>query len=267
MSWGQGSHWVDDVWSRLCKADVVVSHAGQNAVAEIAAARRPAVLVAERRPHDEQIHTARALAAAGVVRLADSWEDVVAAMVGSRPDPALWELWAPPGAAEDGGPPRTGNCRRRCSVTSRVAVITTVAGRHDHLLASTRRTPKRHPRSRRARDRRYGRSGRPRTRRERGQLRRAGHRPVHPTSASPSTKPGSRRGAPSRRGCTRVPRRRLHPLGSTRRPLRRAGRHRRVIGAACSAARSAISRQVSWGTRGSQPAGAVSASRIQLDRG
>lgn len=54
-------HWVADPWSRLCTADVIVSHCGQNAVAEIAASRRPAVLVPGTRPFDEQWATARAL--------------------------------------------------------------------------------------------------------------------------------------------------------------------------------------------------------------
>ena len=42
---------------------MVVTHAGQNAVAEVAAARRPAVIVPEERPFHEQRTTARALAA------------------------------------------------------------------------------------------------------------------------------------------------------------------------------------------------------------
>jgi UDP-N-acetylglucosamine--N-acetylmuramyl-(pentapeptide) pyrophosphoryl-undecaprenol N-acetylglucosamine transferase len=103
VSWdvvGAGSRWVDDVWQRLGMADIVVSHAGQNAVAEVAAARRPAVLVAEPRPHDEQVHTARALAAAGVVRWAASWEDVGAVLASPPAEPAGWELWAPAGAAQ-----------------------------------------------------------------------------------------------------------------------------------------------------------------------
>lgn len=49
----------DDLWADLQAADVVVTHAGQNAVAEVAAARRPAVVVAQPRPHDEQVATAR----------------------------------------------------------------------------------------------------------------------------------------------------------------------------------------------------------------
>ena len=54
--------WRPDTRTLLQSADVVVTHTGQNAVAEVAAARRPAVLVPQRRPHDEQAATARVLA-------------------------------------------------------------------------------------------------------------------------------------------------------------------------------------------------------------
>ncbi|MCW2811230.1 MAG: hypothetical protein JWP61_1688 [Friedmanniella sp.] len=53
--------WVDDPWPVLCSATVVVSHAGQNAVAEISAARRPAILLPQDRPFGEQYAMARAL--------------------------------------------------------------------------------------------------------------------------------------------------------------------------------------------------------------
>jgi hypothetical protein len=46
--------WVKDPWSAIRDADVVVTHSGQNAVAEVAAARRPAVVLPQERPHDEQ---------------------------------------------------------------------------------------------------------------------------------------------------------------------------------------------------------------------
>lgn len=44
------------------RADVVLTHAGQNALAEVAALRRPAVVVPAARPHDEQVCTGSALA-------------------------------------------------------------------------------------------------------------------------------------------------------------------------------------------------------------
>ncbi|MFM6851229.1 MAG: glycosyltransferase [Terrabacter sp.] len=54
-----------DLWSDLRGADVVVTHAGQGAVADVAAARRPAVVVPQRRPFDEQGATAAAVARLG----------------------------------------------------------------------------------------------------------------------------------------------------------------------------------------------------------
>src|SRR2546430_2737882 len=46
--------WVDEVWPRRSDAGVVATHAGQNAVAEVAAARRPAIVLPQNRPHGEQ---------------------------------------------------------------------------------------------------------------------------------------------------------------------------------------------------------------------
>ncbi|MFC4786495.1 glycosyltransferase [Nocardioides sp. MAHUQ-72] len=53
--------WEEDPESAIADADVVVTHAGQNAVAEVAALRRPAIVVPQPRPHDEQVTTAAAL--------------------------------------------------------------------------------------------------------------------------------------------------------------------------------------------------------------
>lgn len=60
---GASGEWVDDPLPVLRSADVVVTHAGQNALAEVAAVRRPAVVVPQKRPHHEQHVTAAALAA------------------------------------------------------------------------------------------------------------------------------------------------------------------------------------------------------------
>lgn len=59
---GHGGDWVDDPDQVLRGASVAVVQAGQNAVAEVAAARVPAVVVPARRPHDEQDATAATLA-------------------------------------------------------------------------------------------------------------------------------------------------------------------------------------------------------------
>lgn len=58
---GAGRRWSTDPWEALCEAEVVITHAGQNMVAEVAAARRPAVVVPQQRPHGEQVRTARVL--------------------------------------------------------------------------------------------------------------------------------------------------------------------------------------------------------------
>jgi len=61
------------LWEQLQQADVVVTHAGQNAVAEVAAARRPAVVVAQPRPFDEQKATARQVEAHQIAVGRDAW--------------------------------------------------------------------------------------------------------------------------------------------------------------------------------------------------
>ena len=63
----------DRLWQLLRAADVVVTHAGQNAVAEVAAARRPAVVITDDRPHNEQRATGAALEAAGLAVVVDGW--------------------------------------------------------------------------------------------------------------------------------------------------------------------------------------------------
>jgi hypothetical protein len=91
------------VWDLLCWSDVVVTHGGQNAVAEVAAARRPAVVIAQRRPHGEQAATVATLERSGLaVGLeafpeAARWPDLLARAIALGGD--RWTRWAPPDAA------------------------------------------------------------------------------------------------------------------------------------------------------------------------
>lgn len=72
--------WVNDPSRLLASAAVVISHAGQNAIAEIAAVRRPALLIPQDRPFDEQETMAAALCAANLpVHVAHAW-----------PTPSMW---------------------------------------------------------------------------------------------------------------------------------------------------------------------------------
>jgi hypothetical protein len=70
-----GSEWEADPWRALVDADVVVTHAGQNAIAEVAAARRPAVVVPEARPFHEQHSTADVLERAGLAVVCRRWPE------------------------------------------------------------------------------------------------------------------------------------------------------------------------------------------------
>lgn len=62
-----------DLWAELGESDVVVCHGGNNAVAEVAAARRPAIVVAQRRPFNEQHHTAMALDRSAICVGLEDW--------------------------------------------------------------------------------------------------------------------------------------------------------------------------------------------------
>ena len=92
-----GAAWVEDPWELLQAADVVVTHAGQNAVAEVAAARRPAVVVPQTRPHGEQLATAKALAAGGLAMVERTWptQDWSARLERARAlDGSRWRQWS-----------------------------------------------------------------------------------------------------------------------------------------------------------------------------
>ena len=83
---------------------VIVTHAGQNAVADVAAARRPAVVIAQPRPYDEQHVTAHALheAQLAIVRshwpAPSDWSTVLEAA--RRKGGSGWERWSPGTGAE-----------------------------------------------------------------------------------------------------------------------------------------------------------------------
>lgn len=100
---GGSAPWVEDPRSAIAEADVVVTHAGQNALAEVAALRRPAVVVPQDRPHDEQRSTARVLGAGGwpaLVRDAFPAEGWAGLLEEARAlDGEGWSAWCDGGAA------------------------------------------------------------------------------------------------------------------------------------------------------------------------
>ena len=108
FSWtalGGGSGvWQDDPWPAICAADVVVTHAGQGAIADVAAARRPAVVVPEPRPFDEQKATAKVIRRHRLAVVSQDRPDerawpALLAHAGAG-DPRRWCRWEVDGAAE-----------------------------------------------------------------------------------------------------------------------------------------------------------------------
>jgi Glycosyltransferase family 28 C-terminal domain len=98
-----GADWTEDPWPQICAADVVVTHAGQSCVADVAAAQRPAVIIPQPRPFDEQLATAHVLRQYRLAVVAKQWPD-------QRAWPALlthaqtsvtdrWHRWRVRGAA------------------------------------------------------------------------------------------------------------------------------------------------------------------------
>ncbi|MCC4908051.1 glycosyltransferase [Microbacterium sp. cx-59] len=100
---GSSGAWVADPRDAVRASDVVITHAGQNAIADVAAARRPAIVVPQARPHDEQAATGRVLAAGDwpaivVPRLPDGgWGDLLDAA--HRLDGSVWRAWNDGGGA------------------------------------------------------------------------------------------------------------------------------------------------------------------------
>ena len=98
-----GAAWVPDVRERLAGSDVVVTHAGQNAIADVAAWRLPAVVVPQRRPFDEQVHMGAVLAGAGIATVVRDdetevcWADRVGSALAHGGE--AWERWGSHGAA------------------------------------------------------------------------------------------------------------------------------------------------------------------------
>ncbi len=94
--------WSSDPWEDLLSARVVVAWAGQNSIADLAAANAAAVIIPQDRPFDEQLDTARAVDRAGLAVVAtrwpatDAWPQLLARADGLRPD---WSQWQVAGAA------------------------------------------------------------------------------------------------------------------------------------------------------------------------
>lgn len=98
-----GSTWSADPWEQLVRAEVVVSWAGQNAIADLAASGAAAVVIPQERPFDEQLETALALERSSLAVLqrgwpvAEDWDALLDRAAAGRPD---WSRWHVAGAAQ-----------------------------------------------------------------------------------------------------------------------------------------------------------------------
>lgn len=102
---GGEASWTDDPWPLLTRADLVLTAAGQNSIAEVAASRTPALVTALDRPHQEQTHMLDALDRGPwpALRTPDpaddaGWDQAVARALSL--DGADWASWCDGAAAE-----------------------------------------------------------------------------------------------------------------------------------------------------------------------
>jgi len=92
-----------DPWPDICAADVVITHAGQSCVADVATARRPAIVLPQARPFNEQHATAETLRRHRLAVTSDGWPDgrawrrLIRQARGA--DPSSWERWRTTGAS------------------------------------------------------------------------------------------------------------------------------------------------------------------------
>ena len=94
---GSAGEWVEDPSPMVLDADVVLTSSGQGSLADVAALRRPAVVVPEDRPHGEQAAMAAALSRGDwPVVVAPSLEEAVTSGAmdrASRLDGGAWDRW------------------------------------------------------------------------------------------------------------------------------------------------------------------------------
>jgi UDP-N-acetylglucosamine:LPS N-acetylglucosamine transferase len=98
-----GGHATTDPWPDICAADVIVTHAGQGCIADVAAAERPAIVLPQSRPFGEQFVTGEALRRHRLAIVIRSWPDFNGwrglIMHARSTDPTRWRNWQTEGAA------------------------------------------------------------------------------------------------------------------------------------------------------------------------
>ncbi len=95
--------WVRDPWPTMSDADVIVAHAGESSIADLATAARPSIIIPQPRPFEEQFTTAHVLAENGLAvshprwPTTGEWPDLIDRA--RRTDLRRWRRWRTEGAA------------------------------------------------------------------------------------------------------------------------------------------------------------------------
>jgi hypothetical protein len=100
---GGPDNWLPDPWPAMCSAGVIVGNAGQNTVADLAVAARPAILIPEDRPFGEQHAIAEMQRGLRLATVTPHWPDVVCwpelRSAAAQTPSDRWSRWETEGAA------------------------------------------------------------------------------------------------------------------------------------------------------------------------
>jgi len=112
-----GGDWTADPWPQICAADVVVTHGGQNSIADVAAAARPAVVIPQPRPFEEQRTMGAVLQRSRLAVVAPRWPEVAewpGLLSDARSLRPHWQRWHVRGAAGRAAAAIEATARRYC---------------------------------------------------------------------------------------------------------------------------------------------------------
>jgi hypothetical protein len=101
---GGPDNWLPDPWPSMCGAGVIVGNAGQNTVADLAVAARPAILIPEDRPFGEQLAIGEMLQSLELAAVTSQWPDLLCwpelRAAAAQTSPERWSRWETAGAAQ-----------------------------------------------------------------------------------------------------------------------------------------------------------------------
>jgi hypothetical protein len=101
---GGPDNWLPDPWPAMCNAGLVVGNSGQNTVADLAVAARPAIVIPEDRPFGEQQAVAAMQRNLQLATVASGWPEISSwpelRATAARTPTEHWSRWETAGAAQ-----------------------------------------------------------------------------------------------------------------------------------------------------------------------